>query len=139
MKDLTLAEFCRAYDACIDGYAYGRGLTPKGGDAMMSEVWPLMDNWEYMRWVLSREGVLTKRERVALSVRFIRETHLQDGRTVYDLLTDKRSIDAIAVCEAYIKGDASDADLMPVPTPPVPPPVPPPMPPPPPLRTSRWL
>ena len=109
MKDLTLKEFCHKYLACAEGYEYGKSLTDKKEQAMMGEVWPRMDNRDYMLWVISQERVLTKRERVALSVRFIKETHLADGRTVYDLLTDQRSIDAIAVCEAYVRGEASDA------------------------------
>ena len=109
MKDLTLKEFCHKYLACAEGYEYGKSLTDKKEQAMMGEVWPRMDNRDYMLWVVSQERVLTKRERVALSVRFIKETHLADGRTVYDLLTDQRSIDAIAVCEAYVRGEASDA------------------------------
>ena len=52
-----------------------------------------------------------KRERVWLGAQFVRKTPLHDGSTVYDLLTDERSIAAIEVCEAYALGQASDEEL----------------------------
>ena len=111
MTDLTLKDFCEQFDACPDGYEYGCSLTDKKGDAMMSEIWPLMDNRDYMLWVISRDDVLTPQERVAFAVRCIRETPIGNGKTVFDLLTDQRSINAILVCEAFVKGDATYEDV----------------------------
>ena len=61
-------------------------------------------------WAVTRL-IECKRERVWLGAQFVRETPLHDGRTVYDLLTDERSIAAIEVCEAYALGQASDEEL----------------------------
>ena len=61
-------------------------------------------------WAVTRL-IESKRERVWLGAQFVRKTPLHDGRTVYDLLTDERSIAAIEVCEAYALGHASDEEL----------------------------
>ena len=65
---------------------------------------------EDIMWAVTRL-IECKRERVWLGAKFVRHTPLADGRTVYDLLTDQRSIAAIETCEAYALGQASDEEL----------------------------
>ena len=43
--------------------------------------------------------------------RCVRETPLQDGRKVWDLLTDERSRGAVEVAERYAAGESSDDEL----------------------------
>ena len=55
--------------------------------------------------------LLTDRERRLIACRCVRETPLSDGRRVWDLLTEERSRQAVAVAERYAVGDATEEQL----------------------------
>lgn len=46
-----------------------------------------------------------------MACRFVRETRIDDTRTVWDLLTDKRSRNAVEVAERFAVGEATDKEL----------------------------
>jgi hypothetical protein len=51
------------------------------------------------------------RQAIEAACRAVRETPIGDGRTVWDLLTDERSRQAVAVAERYAAGDATDEEM----------------------------
>jgi hypothetical protein len=92
-------QFCHTYNACDAGaeWATSHHTTMGGlwGDATMRPDWRV--------WVATREGVLSDKE-LRLFACFC-------ARSVWHLLTDDRSKRAVEVAEAYIRGEATDADL----------------------------
>jgi hypothetical protein len=62
-------------------------------------------------WAATRPGVLSDKVLRLAAVAFVRETPLGDGRKVFDLLTDERSIKALEVAELYAHGEASKQEL----------------------------
>lgn len=46
-----------------------------------------------------------------LACRFVRETPIGDGKTVWDLLTDERARNAVIVAERHAAGEATDIEL----------------------------
>ena len=112
MKDVTIEEFCAKYKACADGVQWAKINCPSG---MMSEAYERLSNpssdeeRDYFEWVYSRAW--DDKTLRLLAVRFVRETPLADGRKVFDLLTDERSINALVVAEKYALDLASKEDL----------------------------
>ena len=109
MKDMTITVFCKKYDACQPGIDWAAEKLPGG---MMSELWPvLIEQPEYLIWVATQEYVFSDRDNRIMACRFVRETPIGDGRTVWDLLTDERSRNAVIVAERYCNGEATEDEL----------------------------
>ena len=62
-------------------------------------------------WLLFREDVIPKNVLRLIACAMVRETPLADGRTVWDLLTDERSRNAVEVAERHARGEATDEEL----------------------------
>jgi hypothetical protein len=62
-------------------------------------------------WAATRPGVLSDKVLRLAAVAFREQTPLGDGRKVFDLLTDERSIKALGVAELYAHGEASKQEL----------------------------
>ena len=102
-------DFLKKYEACTEGAKWALSI---GGD--MADVWDAMieqGKQEWLVWTVTRPNVFTDSVLRKLACRFIRETPLHDGRTVWDLLTDERSRKAIEVAEAYADGKATYEEL----------------------------
>ena len=102
-------EFLKQHSACIEGARWALSIS---GD--MSDVWDAMieqgkHNW--LIWTATRPGVFSDSTLRKLACRFVRETPLHDGRTVWDLLTDERSRKAVEVAELYADGKATAQEL----------------------------
>ena len=109
MKDMTITVFCKKYDACQPGIDWAAEKLPGG---MMSELWPvLIEQPEYLIWVATQEYVFSDRDNRIMACRFVRETPIGGGRTVWDLLTDERSRNAVIVAERYCNGEATEDEL----------------------------
>ena len=109
MKNITITDFCKKFDACQRGIDWAAEKLPGG---MMSELWPLLiEQPEYLIWVATQEYVFSDRDNRIMACRFVRETPIGDGRTVWDLLTDERSRNAVIVAERYCNGEATGAEL----------------------------
>ena len=109
MKDITITEFCKKFDACQPGIDWAAEKLP---DGMMSELWPFMiEQPEYLIWVATQERVFSDCDNRNMACRFVRETPIGDGRTVWDLLTDERSRNAVIVAERYCNGEATKEEL----------------------------
>ena len=111
MKDMTVGEFCRKFDACEEGRRWAYKLTPNKSKEMMSVIWEHLSFDNYLRWVITRDGVYSDKELRLFACRCVRETPLPDGRKVWDLLTDEISRYAVEVAERYANGNATDEEL----------------------------
>lgn len=79
--------------------------------ATFADWWEGTQRGDYMLWLLEAVNYDDQRVLRLLAVRFVRETVLSDGRTVWDLLTDERSKQAVIVAERYANGEASEDEL----------------------------
>jgi hypothetical protein len=77
----------------------------------MADAWDRCHRADWMLWLDDALALLTDRERRLIACRCVRETPLSDGRKVWDLLTDERSRQAVAVAERYAVGEATDEQL----------------------------
>jgi hypothetical protein len=106
---MKTVDFLRKHDACISGSRWALSIS-----ASMADVWDAMieqNRYEWLLWTATRHGVFTESILRKLACRFVRETPLADGGTVWSLLTDERSRKAIEVAEAYVDGNATEAEL----------------------------
>lgn len=102
---MNVKEFCRKHNACHTGSKFALKF------ATMKDVWDALMRGEpdkktarcWALWIISRDGVLSKMERVELSVRF--------AERVKHLMKDQRSIDALEVSKRYAEGNATDEEL----------------------------
>ena len=102
-------DFLKQHSACKNGAKWAISIS---GD--MYDVWNAMiaqGKHEWLIWTVTRPNVFTDSVLRKLACRFIRETPLADGRMVWDLLTDERSRNAVAVAEAYADGKATYEEL----------------------------
>jgi hypothetical protein len=102
-------EFLKQHSACIEGAKWALSISED-----MADVWDAMlshEKWEWLIWTLSRPGVFPESVLRKMACKFIRQTPLSDGRTVWDMLTDERSRKAVEVAEAYADGKATDEEL----------------------------
>lgn len=80
------------------------------GIETMEDAWRLFHHADWLIWTLEyrNDYKFTDKKKIELGIRIIREMPVGDGRTVFDLLTDPVSIEAVAVAERYIAGEASN-------------------------------
>lgn len=107
---MKTADFLSKHDACIE---YVEWATSTSQD--MSVVWDELISQarrDWLIWTATSPGVFPDSILRKLACRFVRETPLVDGRTVWDLLTDERSRKAIEVTEAYVDGNATKKELV---------------------------
>ena len=57
-------------------------------------------------------ALLPDKQRITASIYLVRNTPLTDGRTVADLITDERLIEAMQVYERYVAGDVTFRDVL---------------------------
>lgn len=106
---MKTADFIREHNTCHEGAEWALSISDD-----MADVWDELLNqgkhawliWTATRPVLFPDSVMRK-----LACRFVRETPLCDGRTVWDLLTDERSRKAVEVAELYADGKATKKEL----------------------------
>ena len=112
MKDMTVSKFCIKFDACKSGRVWAYKQTLLKSKAMMSDIWPLLiARPEDLRWAATREGVFSDKDLRLMACQFVRETPLTNGRKVWDLLTDKRSRNAVIIAEKFANGEVTNAAM----------------------------
>ena len=95
--------------ACRDARDWLKTLP---ADATMSDAWAQCRRSDWMQWAAIHSPFLETDERWRLAgCAIIRRTPLHDGRTVWDLLTDERSRNAVEVAERFARGEASSEEL----------------------------
>ena len=102
-------EFLKEHSACKSGAKWAMPISED-----MADIWDAMiehGKHEWLAWTATRSEVFSDSILRKLACRFVRETPLHDGRTVWDLLTDERSRKAVDVAEAYADGKATEQEL----------------------------
>lgn len=93
------------------GIACREGIKEGEQYATLDAWWGGSQRAGYMLWLLREIGYDDQLVLRLLAVRFARETQLIDGRTVWDLLTDERSRQAVIVAARYANGEATGEEL----------------------------
>ena len=102
-------DFLKEHNACFEGAKWALSISED-----MSDVWNAMveqGKYDWLIWTATRPGVFSDSTLRKLACRFVRETPVSNGRTVWDLLTDDRSRRAIEVAEAFANGKATESEL----------------------------
>ncbi|HON83019.1 MAG TPA: hypothetical protein PLI22_02645, partial [Caldisericia bacterium] len=99
------------YEVRPDTCEPAREWLDENGITTLAEAWDQCDRADWMLWLDGALDLLTDRVRRLIACRCVRETPLSDGRKVWDLLTDERSRQAVAVAERYAAGEATDEQL----------------------------
>jgi hypothetical protein len=95
---MTPTDFLSIHHACEDGKTFAMKY------ATMAEVWDNCPHTDWLLWILRKLGPVDKVTAVRFACWCARETPIGDGRTVWDLLTDRRSRDAVEVTEGWCNG-----------------------------------
>lgn len=102
-------DFLKQHNACRECAKWALSVSDD-----MSDVWDALveqKRLDWLLWTATRPGVGPTPTLRKLVCRFVRETPLRDGRTVWDLLADERSRKAVEVAEAFADGNATEAEL----------------------------
>lgn len=91
--------------ACEEGIAEGRQYDT------IADWWNRTQSSKYQLWLLEEIGYHDERTLRLLAVRFVRETRVDQECTVWDLLKDNRSRQAVIVAEKYANGEATIEEL----------------------------
>ena len=78
----------------------------------MQDAWNNCHRADWMLWLMRAAKVQDDKLYRLFACWCVRNTPLADGRKVWDLLTDKRSQNAVEVSERFANGEATRADLM---------------------------
>jgi hypothetical protein len=107
MKTITIADI-RSWHPCYDPSRHlPEGWSGTALDLLRCEQIPPTDRL----WAVLREEALDDTELRLLACAYVRETPLDDGRMVWNLLTDHRSRAAVEVAERYARGEATNDEL----------------------------
>ena len=107
MRTITIEDI-RSWNPCYDPSEY----LPEGWSGTALDILAVEDApAEDLLWCVLREGVLDPINLRLAACAFVRRTPLADGRTVWDLLTDERSRNAVDIAERYARGAATDEEL----------------------------
>lgn len=102
-------DFLKQHKACRNGAKWALAIS----DDMVA-VWDALVNQskhDWLLWTATRPNVFPDSILRRLACRFVRETPLVGGGTVWDRLTDERSRRAVEVAERYADGDATTEEL----------------------------
>ena len=102
--DKGIAKFFEGLGACDNGAEWAKGR------ASLRETWETCERTDWMIWALRRIGFRDDRKYRLFACACVRGTPLADGRTLWDLLTDQRSRNAVEVAERYAEGKASEEE-----------------------------
>ena len=88
-----------------------RDASGEEGFGTLNDYWESRTySWDLLAF-LEAIDYANKRVLGMMACRFVRETRIDDTRTVWDLLTDERSRRAIVVAERFAVGEATDKEL----------------------------
>ena len=104
MGKRDVAMFFKTLGACEDGMEWASQVDN------LKTVWETCKRSDWMLWALQKIGAKDDRKMRLYACACIRTTPLADGRTVWDLLTDGRSMNAVEVAEQYAEGRATEEE-----------------------------
>ena len=98
-------EILKANEACDEAVEWASQYPD------FATAWDACQRPDWMLW-LHDKGIIpiSDRDLLLFACDCVRYTPIGDGRTVWDLLTDERSRNAVEVAERYANGDATDAE-----------------------------
>jgi hypothetical protein len=100
---MRLSKMLETLGACGDARKWA-------GNKRLDTAWKKCERPDWMLWALVELGI-DRRKLVAITCQLIRDTPIGDGSTVWDLMTDTRSQDAIIVAERWSGGTATDEEM----------------------------
>ena len=101
---MTITEFIERYHPCLEFVEWI-------GSRTLLQAWNEYNEVGWLLWAAPYLGASDKQLR-KIACRLVRETPLDDGRKVWDLLTDKRSRNAIEIAELYSDDKATFGELI---------------------------
>jgi hypothetical protein len=103
---LNPVQFCKETNACADGEDFA------AKHKTMAEVWDNCPKVDWLSWILDAIDAPHDEKAMRLFACWcVRNTPLEDGRKVWDLLTDDRSRNAVAVAERFANSEATGSEL----------------------------
>jgi hypothetical protein len=103
---LNPVQFCKETNACSDGEDFA------AKHKTMAEVWDNCPKVDWLTWILDAIDAPHDEKAMRLFACWcVRNTPLEDGRKVWDLLTDDRSRNAVAVAERFANSEATGSEL----------------------------
>jgi len=103
---LNPVQFCKETNACADGEDFA------AKHKTMAEVWDNCPKVDWLTWILDAIDAPHDEKAMRLFACWcVRNTPLEDGRKVWDLLTDDRSRNAVAVAERFANSEATGSEL----------------------------
>jgi hypothetical protein len=106
LLNLSPTEFCGATDACSSGRDFAVE------HATMADVWDACPRVDWLCWILERLEIAPDERKVREFMCWaVTDTPLHDGRKTLDLLTDKRSRNAVNVALRFARNEANAEEL----------------------------
>lgn len=105
MTDKPSIESLKRMGVCHDAMLFARKHTS------LYAAWRACRRPDWMLWLLGRINYRDARAYRRFACWCVRHTPLPNGRTVWGLLTDERSRNAVIVAERYARGKATAKDL----------------------------
>jgi hypothetical protein len=106
---MSVVEFLDYTSACTEGRKFALAYPT------MRAVWDALASGlgdrKWMTWLATRPGLVPVNIIRLAACQIIRTTPLHDGRTVFDLLTDPRSVAAVEAAEKHARGEITDSEL----------------------------
>lgn len=99
-------ELLKQHDACDDAVEWAANYDT------LTDAWDACERPDWMLW-LHANGIIKigDRDLRLFACECVRYTPIGGGRTVWDLLTDERSRNAVEVAERYANGEATRDEL----------------------------
>lgn len=106
MKTLTWSDFAE-HGTCYDPQEKYGDWSGTILDLLRRDDIPAKDRI----WAFTRKGIVDERTQRLFACKCVRDTPLDDGRKVWDLLTDDRSRNAVEIAERFANGEATLEEL----------------------------
>ena len=98
-------EILKELEACEEAVEWADGYES------LEHAWNECKRSDWMLWLDYKMGLFNDQQRGLMACRFVRETPIGDGKTVWDLLTDERSRNSVIVAERFANGEATEDEL----------------------------
>lgn len=105
MAAISIVEFCEIHGACQEGRKWALDNCKD-----MAEAWIKLKP-EWFLWVATRKGVLSDIELREFACWCVRNTPIGNNKTVWSLLSEQRSRNAVEVAEQFARGKATREEL----------------------------
>lgn len=103
MDNVQFLAWLQENDAC-------KTAVERVGAKSAQQVWDSWDNPSELLWWVEKSGLVSKQEITLIACGIVRNTPLLSGGTVWDLLADERSRNAVEVAERWANGEATDEE-----------------------------